>query len=137
MRVCWTHDFLDSHLIHVSLSFSSSIVCKLTLDSEMNAVPTHLRLLVDPIEVGHLPGHNLVLAEPQSDLFLGTLDTVGTVADVSTDVNGVVTSDGTWVGSERVGSTKDSSASLAGIATFPDHGDDGTAQHVWSLLAWS
>ena len=100
------------------------------LTVEAKTISTPLWLLVDPVEVGRLPLLNLVGLEPESNLLLRTLDAVGAVADISTNVDGVVTSDGAWVGSERVGGTKDGSAGLAGVTTFPDHGNDGTAEHV-------
>ena len=46
----------------------------------------NLCLLVDPVEVVLLPGLDLLRLEPESDLLLGVLDGVGTVADVATDV---------------------------------------------------
>lgn len=45
-----------------------------------------LRLLIHPIELGLLPGLNLVRLEPQSDLLLGILNAVAAVADVAADV---------------------------------------------------
>lgn len=52
------------------------------------------------------------------------------MADVSADGNGKVSSDGSWSGSQWVGSTKQSSSSLDGIGTLPDHGTDRTGVHV-------
>lgn len=91
---------------------------------------TNLCLLVDPVELSVLVLGNLFRLEPQVDLLLSTLDTVGAVADVSANVDGVVTSDGAWCGSERVGGTKDGSAGLAGVTAFPDHSEDGAGKHV-------
>ena len=45
------------------------------------------------------------------------------------DLEGVVTSDGSWLGSEGVGSTEHLSAGLDGIKTFPDHTNDGPGGH--------
>lgn len=67
----------------------------------------HLRLLVDPVELGRLPGDDITILEPQSNLLLGVLDRVGTVADVATDVNGVVTTDGAGGRGQGVGGTQD------------------------------
>lgn len=36
-----------------------------------------------------LPADNLTLLEPKSDLLLGVLDAVGTVADVASDIDGL------------------------------------------------
>jgi hypothetical protein len=47
-----------------------------------------LRLLVDPIELGGLPGLHLAVLEPESDFLLGILDAVAAVADVAADVLG-------------------------------------------------
>jgi hypothetical protein len=51
---------------------------------------------------------DLTLLEPESDLLLGVLDAVGAVADVAADIDGVVTTDGTWGGGEGVGGTEES-----------------------------
>ena len=68
---------------------------------------TDLSLLVDPVELGGLPGDNLTLLEPESNLLLGVLDGVGTVADVAADVDGEVTTDGTGGRGKGVGGTED------------------------------
>ena len=52
------------------------------------------------------------------------------MADVSTHVDGKVTSDGTWSGLQWVGSTKNGSTLLDNVLTFPDGGQDWTRQHV-------
>ena len=64
-------------------------------------------LLVDPVMLGRLPALKLLRLEPQSDLLLGALDSIRAVADVATDINGVVTANGTRVGGKRVGGTED------------------------------
>lgn len=60
-----------------------------------------------------------------------TLDSrVGTVADVSADGEGKVTSDGTGGGLQGVGGTQDGSTGLDSVQTLPDHTDNGTRVHV-------
>lgn len=107
----------------------------------------HLFLLIDPLELGRLVALNLLRLEPQSNLLLGTLDGIGAVADVATDINGIVTTDGAGGGGKRVGGTKNgcsrlvcglrriligelTTTGLASITTLPNHGDDWAAQHV-------
>jgi hypothetical protein len=65
----------------------------------------NLWLLIDPVILSRLPGLNLTLLEPESNFLLGVLDAVGTVADVASDIDGVVTTDGTWGRGKRVGGT--------------------------------
>lgn len=67
----------------------------------------NLSLLVDPVELGGLPGEDLTLLEPESNLLLGVLDGVGAVADVAADIDGVVTTDGTGGRGKGVGGTED------------------------------
>lgn len=43
-------------------------------------------VLVDPVVLGRLPAGDLLLIEPQSNLLLGALNSIGTVADVSADI---------------------------------------------------
>ena len=64
-------------------------------------------LLVDPVELSALVLVDLLRLEPQGNLLLRTLDSIGAVADVAADVDGVVTTDGTWGGSEGVGGSQD------------------------------
>jgi hypothetical protein len=40
-------------------------------------------LLVNPVVLSRLPWDDLAILEPESNLLLGILDTVGTVADVA------------------------------------------------------
>jgi hypothetical protein len=93
-----------------------------------------LRLLVDPVVLGGLPAVELVLLEPESDLLLGVLDGVGTVADVATDVNGEVATDGAGGRGRGVGGTEEGTAGLDGITALPDHGADGARVHVCGLV---
>lgn len=64
-----------------------------------------INLLVDPSMLGRSVLIELLLLEPKSNLLLGRLNRVGTVADVSTDINSVVESDGTGGRLKRVGGT--------------------------------
>lgn len=117
-------------------------------------IARHL-FLVDPVVLALLPGLDLALLEPESNLLLGVFDGVGAVADVAADIllhllaslleatpaydvghkrlctyDGEVTTDGARLGGERVGGTEDLAASLDGITALPDHGADGAAAHV-------
>lgn len=90
----------------------------------------HLRLLVDPVELGNLPALDLALLEPESNLLLGVLDAVGAVAHVAADIEGEVATDGAGGRGEGVGGTEDGTAGLDGVTALPDHGADGTRAHV-------
>jgi hypothetical protein len=94
----------------------------------------NLRLLVDPVVLGGLPAVELVLLEPEGNLLLSVLDGVGTVADVATDVNGEVATDGARGGGSGVGGTEKGTAGLDGVAALPDHGADGARVHVCRLV---
>lgn len=65
-----------------------------------------LSLFVDPVEGSSLVADNLAILEPESDLLLGVLDGVGTVADVAADIDGVVTTDGARSRGKGVGGTE-------------------------------
>lgn len=82
-----------------------------------------------------LPVQELRGREPEGDLLLGALDRVGAVADVAADVDGVVTTDGARGGGQGVGGTQDGTAGLDDVLALPDHGADGTAQHVWRQIS--
>ncbi len=69
---------------------------------------TRLSLLVDPVELSGLPVDEVLLLEPEGNLLLGVLDGVGSVADVATDIDGEVATDGARGRGKRVGGTEDS-----------------------------
>jgi hypothetical protein len=86
-------------------------------------------LLVDPrVRVGLPPAHTL--REPQGDLLLGRLDGVRSVADVASDVNAKVTTNGARGRISGVGGTKHDTAGLNGIEAFPHHAAHGAGEHV-------
>jgi len=45
-----------------------------------------LRLLIDPVVRGLLPGLDLAVLEPEGDLLLGILDAIAAVADVAANI---------------------------------------------------
>jgi hypothetical protein len=63
--------------------------------------------LVDPVELGSLVGDGLALLKPESNLLLGVLNGVGTVADVAADIDSVVATDGARGRGKGVGGTED------------------------------
>lgn len=64
-------------------------------------------LLVDPGVLGRLPADDIAILEPESNLLLGVLDAVGSVADVASGDEGVVAADGSRSGREGVGGTEE------------------------------
>ncbi|GMT02925.1 hypothetical protein PENTCL1PPCAC_25098, partial [Pristionchus entomophagus] len=79
-------------------------------------------------------GRNVVVdllgLEPVSDLTVGRLDRVRTVADVAANLDGEVSADGSGSGGERVGGSEHDTALLDDVESLPDHGDDGSGDHV-------
>jgi hypothetical protein len=73
--------------------------------------------LVDPVMLSRLPALNLLGGEPQSNLLLGTFNAIRAVADIATDINGIVTADGTRGGCERVGGAEDGYQSISDVLT--------------------
>jgi hypothetical protein len=63
--------------------------------------------LVDPGLLALLIRMDLLWLEPQSDLLLSALDTIGAMADVATNIDGIVTADGTRGRCKRVGCSED------------------------------
>lgn len=52
------------------------------------------------------------------------------MADIATDIDGKVASDGARKGNQGVGSAKEDSSLLDGVLALPDHGNDGARRHV-------
>jgi hypothetical protein len=106
LKVCPMYDFSGHHLNLVNLSLNLRNACRYVA-VEVRHILNHLWLFIDPVELGRLPRHDLFLGEPESNFFLRTLNTIGTVADVSTDIDSVVPTNGARGGIERVGGTED------------------------------
>ena len=69
-------------------------------------------------------------AEPEFDFFLSVCDGVWAVADVSAGDDGVVSADGSGVGSQGVGGSEQEAPGGDDTGSFPDHADDGAWEHV-------
>jgi hypothetical protein len=67
-------------------SINRPVCCPLLSSLRKARSETTLCLLVNPVKLSWLPGLNLALVEPQLDFLLGTLDAVGAVADIATDI---------------------------------------------------
>jgi len=52
------------------------------------------------------------------------------VADVTSDINSVVTTDGTGGRCQRVGGAEENASSLNSVSSFPNHGADRSREHV-------
>jgi len=52
------------------------------------------------------------------------------VDDVSSDIEGEVSADGSWGRVGGVGCAKKGTSSLGGVLSLPDHGDDGSGGEV-------
>lgn len=81
-----------------------------------------------------LPVEDLTLLEPKGDLLLGILNRVRSVADVATDLNAEITTDSAGGRLQGVGSTEHLTSSGNGLLALPDHGNDGSAEHVIAKL---
>ena len=77
-----------------------------------------------------VPGDDLLVLEPETDLVVGGLDGVGTVDDVSTNIDAEITADGAWGGVEGLGGAEHLAAGEDSVVTFPDHGADGAGGGV-------
>lgn len=87
-----------------------------------------INLLVDPL-VDDLGVGKDTLGEPKGNLLLSALNTVGSMADVTTNINTKVTTDSSGKGSQGVSLTEDLTTSLDGILTSEAEAHDGAAGH--------
>ena len=76
------------------------------------------------------PVVDLLSLEPKVGLVGGSLDGVGSVDDVATDVDAEITTDGAGLGVSGLGGTKHLAASGYSVVAFPDHGADGAGGSV-------
>lgn len=71
------------------------------------------------------PLNELLRLEPEFDFVVGGFNWVGTVDDVSADVDTEVTTDGAWCWVEWLGGTEHLSAGENSVVSFPDHAGNG------------
>ena len=95
-----------AQFVHFVCLFSScSIACIRFVVIVSNA---QRLLLVDPLVQRRLVLLDLVGGEPESNLLLCVFNAVRAVADVASDIDGVVATDGTRGRGKRVGGTEES-----------------------------
>ena len=78
------------------------------------------------------PGVDTFSGEPEADLVVGRLNGVGSVDDVTANIDTQVTTDGSGGRVLRSGGSEHDATGLDGIHTFPDHGADGSRDHVFN-----
>lgn len=64
---------------------------------------------------------------------LSAINAIRSVADVASNINGIVESDSSWSRVEWLGGSEDESADLDCVTTLPDHGGDWAGGHVCCL----
>merc|ERR1719186_458972 len=96
----------------------------------LQKVDNDIDLLVDPVLLGGGPVTELLRLEPEGNLVVGRLNSIGAMADVAPNMDGEVSPDGSREGSGRVRLTKHNTTSLHCVQTLPNHGTDRAASHV-------
>jgi hypothetical protein len=86
-------------------------------------------LLVDPAVLAGGPVSDS-LGEPEGDLLGGGLGRIGTVAEVSADIEAIVTTDGTRGRLGRASGSQELASFREGVESLEYHGDNGAREHV-------
>lgn len=86
--------------------------------------------LVDPSINSTSVREHTLLTEPEGNLLLGRFHTVRSVADVATDIDGEVATDGTRSRCKGVCGTEKSTALLHDVLALEDDGNDRSGGHV-------
>lgn len=87
-------------------------------------------LLVDPRLLATFPFRK-TLGEPVSDFLVGGFDRVTSVADVTSDLDAEISTDGSHGAIGGHGSTEHLASLNAGILSLPNHSNDGSRSHVF------
>lgn len=88
-------------------------------------------LLVDPVvNLDGVVVVDLLGLEPVSNLAVGRVDGIRTVADVAPGLDGEVSADGAGSRGQGVGGSEQDASLLDDIESLPDHGDHGAGAHV-------
>merc|ERR1719504_57012 len=109
--------------------------CYTLIKGRLQKVDDEVDLLVDPVLLGGGPVAKLLGLEPETNLVVGRLNSVGAVADVAPDMDGEVSPDGSREGGSGVCLTKHNTTSLHCVQTLPNHGADRAAGHVGDKAA--
>jgi len=76
---------------------------------------------VDPFISVAAPVNELFGLEPEGNFLVGGFDRVRSVTNIATDIDAEVTSDGSWVRVEWLGSTEHFSSCENYVGSFPNH----------------
>jgi hypothetical protein len=87
-----------------------------------------INLFVDPLVDGLGVGED-TFGEPEGKFLLSALNAVRSMADIATNVNAEVTTDGSGKRGQRVGLSEDLTAGLDGILTGEAEAHNGAARH--------
>lgn len=80
------------------------------------------------------PVDHFSLSKPKSNFFLGIFDRVTSVANVTSHFNAKVSTNGSRIRCQRIGSTQHFASSCHGLLSFPHHANDGSRHHVFAKL---
>ena len=80
--------------------------------------------LVNPFLGVVRPVDELLWGEPESDLLVGGFNGIGSVDNISSDINAEITSDSSWLRVKWLGGTEHLSSGLDGVVTLPNHAAD-------------
>ena len=86
-------------------------------------------LFVDPRLLARSPGSD-AFREPEGNFLLGRFDGIGSVADVASNFDAVISANGSRSRVTGHGGSKHFASFLYDTGTFPDHGADGSTGHV-------
>ena len=75
--------------------------------------------------------HQFFWFEPQSDFFFSRIDSIRSVANISTDIDAEVASDGAWGRSKWVGGAEHGSSLFDSVFALPNHAADRARVHVF------
>merc|ERR1719481_1869591 len=89
-----------------------------------------ISLLVDPDVLGWGPGVKLLGLEPERNFVIGRFNGVRPMTDVATNVNGVVSPDGSRKRGGRVCLTKHHASSFDSVQTLPNHSAHWSTGHI-------
>ena len=83
-----------------------------------------LSSLVDPCVGVGFPGDEFLILEPESNFLVGGFDSIGTVDNVSSDIDAEVTTDSAWLRVKWFSGTEHLTSGENSVVTLPDHSAD-------------
>jgi hypothetical protein len=80
------------------------------------------------------PVQHFSLSKPKSNFFFSIFDRITSMANITPNFDAKVSTNGSRIRCQRIGSTQHFASSRHGLLAFPHHANDGSRHHILAKL---